>query len=536
MRKTLFILLALAALVSCVKEQPVESAFHTLPYSAWVSEAPDTRATLSEEGGLHYVFQADDRLYVSGTGAAAGKLYGYLHLIAGNGTQRAHFEGDLYCANDFYVNASTPISLTLVGASDRIHGASNARLLDTPVYASGAFAPTFAQAVEQFGDFTAESTFGAKEFTLAQQSSFVLLNISVDPGKVGDGDPVPVVIYNNGSEIWSGSVPAVSPSVNESTVSFVVAFPGGTVLSGANVTVTEDGADKSFPMKDATLVSNYYYSVFNDTVDMDYFTVESTVANTQVTFNYAEAGDGVQYSRNRYTWTDYLTTDGAILLPNVGDKVYFRAKRTSYDRTNDKTVVSVDAASKKCYVYGDIMTLLCDPAQSGYVPATSVGEHAFRGAFQGATWLMSHSLKKLKLPSTDLSTGCYYRMFYGCTSLVTAPDLPATQLAVNCYYQMFYGCKALSSRIYLPATQMVEGAYFATFYDCLGVTDVTCLLEGEPTYAERVANFDKWFKNIVTSGTFRCPASMVDFWNTMKTNKANTFAGLPNTWTVTSVE
>ena len=31
-------------------------------------------------------------------------------------------------------------------------------------------------------------------------------------------------------------------------------------------------------------------------------------------------------------------------------------------------------------------------------------------------------------------------MFYGCTSLVTAPALPATTLAGRCYYIMFKGC------------------------------------------------------------------------------------------------
>ena len=34
-------------------------------------------------------------------------------------------------------------------------------------------------------------------------------------------------------------------------------------------------------------------------------------------------------------------------------------------------------------------------------------------------------------------------MFYGCTSLTTAPSLPATTLANNCYMNMFYGCRSL---------------------------------------------------------------------------------------------
>jgi hypothetical protein len=35
-------------------------------------------------------------------------------------------------------------------------------------------------------------------------------------------------------------------------------------------------------------------------------------------------------------------------------------------------------------------------------------------------------------------------MFYGCTSLTTAPELPATTLANGCYTQMFYGCSKLN--------------------------------------------------------------------------------------------
>ena len=36
-------------------------------------------------------------------------------------------------------------------------------------------------------------------------------------------------------------------------------------------------------------------------------------------------------------------------------------------------------------------------------------------------------------------------MFYGCTSLASAPALPATVLASICYREMFYGCANLAS-------------------------------------------------------------------------------------------
>ena len=43
----------------------------------------------------------------------------------------------------------------------------------------------------------------------------------------------------------------------------------------------------------------------------------------------------------------------------------------------------------------------------------------------------------------SMATNCYAYMFYGCTSLTTAPSLPATTLTTNCYFAMFYGCKKI---------------------------------------------------------------------------------------------
>lgn len=113
--------------------------------------------------------------------------------------------------------------------------------------------------------------------------------------------------------------------------------------------------------------------------------------------------------------------------------------------------------------------------------------------------------------------------------------LPATQLGQSCYREMFYGCTSLSSAVVLPARNMVSGCYFATFYDCRALTSVTCMLETAPTQAEKVANLDKWFKNITVRGTFKCPASMVTFWNSQKTSSATSFGSIPSSWTVQAV-
>ena len=35
-------------------------------------------------------------------------------------------------------------------------------------------------------------------------------------------------------------------------------------------------------------------------------------------------------------------------------------------------------------------------------------------------------------------------MYYGCRSLISAPELLATTLVTNCYQEMFYNCSSLS--------------------------------------------------------------------------------------------
>lgn len=61
---------------------------------------------------------------------------------------------------------------------------------------------------------------------------------------------------------------------------------------------------------------------------------------------------------------------------------------------------------------------------------------------------------------------CYSYMFYGCTSLTTAPALPTTTLVSYCYYNMFYGCTSLTTAPALPATTLTNFCYRRMFYGC----------------------------------------------------------------------
>ena len=94
-----------------------------------------------------------------------------------------------------------------------------------------------------------------------------------------------------------------------------------------------------------------------------------------------------------------------------------------------------------------------------------------------------------------LAEGCYQHMFYGCTSLTTAPELPATTLVEGCYQNMFIDCRNLNH------------------IKCLA-TDIS---------ANSCTNF--WVSGVAASGTFVKNANMSS-WRTGSSN------GIPRNWTV----
>ena len=100
------------------------------------------------------------------------------------------------------------------------------------------------------------------------------------------------------------------------------------------------------------------------------------------------------------------------------------------------------------------------------LPATTLGPNCYRGMFYGCTSLTTAP----ELPATTLADYCYQNMFNRCTSLTTAPELPATTLAYYCYYEMFRGCTALAAAPVLPATTLAYSCYSSMFYGCSSLT------------------------------------------------------------------
>ena len=150
----------------------------------------------------------------------------------------------------------------------------------------------------------------------------------------------------------------------------------------------------------------------------------------------------VEYSTDHNTWT---TWNGSA-VSSVGKKLYLRGSgnTTFYTSDGSQFVLSARVACS-----GNIQTLL----EYSNPPATILAEGCYFSMFYGCSSLT----KAPELPATTLTAGCYWHMFHGCSSLTQAPELPATTLAINCYRSMFYGCSSLTKAPELHATTLTAG-------------------------------------------------------------------------------
>jgi hypothetical protein len=236
------------------------------------------------------------------------------------------------------------------------------------------------------------------------------------------------------------------------------------------------------------------------TVSWGGFRIRVISNDTKITFNYNFANDGIEYSLDEgLSWTPYTT---AITL-NAGQVACIRGNRTNYrnagtDAWETPSNKPIFEANKKCYISGNIMTLLKDEV--------NISESAFQGAFSkggtAITYIDIDPEAPLLLPATTLAPKCYMQMFRNCTSLTRAPvfrvevpayrccynmlrlcsnltdastiELPATTLAEDCYRELFRQCSKLEYVPMLPAPTLVTGCYRQMFSGS-GIKSLVCL-------------------------------------------------------------
>ena len=172
----------------------------------------------------------------------------------------------------------------------------------------------------------------------------------------------------------------------------------------------------------------------------------------------ASAAKTIQYSKDQgATWTNITsTTSGVTVSVSAGDIVWFKGSNSSYYNSDYNSYFTL---SNKAHVYGNVNSL------TGIY--TWVDECCFCGLFNRCgSNLYTYDAKKIILPATTLAGSCYSGMFYGCTSLTTAPELPATTLASSCYNSMFEECTSLTTAPELPATTLAPWCYADMFNGC----------------------------------------------------------------------
>lgn len=126
------------------------------------------------------------------------------------------------------------------------------------------------------------------------------------------------------------------------------------------------------------------------------------------------------------------------------------------------------------------------------LPATVLVENCYRGMFSGCSSL----IEAPALPATVLAEYCYGDMFSGCSSLTKAPALPATVLAEYCYNGMFSGCTSLTKAPILPSPILVGGCYGYMFGGCSNLNYIKMLAY------DGTSNLSYWVDGVSQTGTF----------------------------------
>lgn len=256
---------------------------------------------------------------------------------------------------------------------------------------------------------------------------------------------------------------------------------------------------------------------------------DSTVSfNTQQT--------DIQYKINDGDWTDYVS-DTSLNLSD-GDKLCWLRNgiTTITNKVGQFSMTGSIAASGNCYSlitaeYKDFDDLTGWGGSNGIfyrlfyncsaltsapkLPANTLADQCYQSMFQKCSSLTTTPA----LPAENLAFRCYANMFGSCRSLINVNTLPATTLATGCYMEMFSFCTSLIVAPELNATTLVSSCYASMFSGCTLLNEVVCLATDNS--AETCTN--SWLSNVSETGDFYMDS--IATWITGPN-------GIPENWTV----
>ena len=167
-----------------------------------------------------------------------------------------------------------------------------------------------------------------------------------------------------------------------------------------------------------------------------YFTIQA-LETGNISFGIPLSTSLLKYRKNNGQWIE--TTDAVQIPVNSNDKIQISCICNAFRSSSScSSIFNIDTPY---IVYGNIMSLLYG---DDFKDKTDLTEKDSTFGYLFNSHKTLKNAENLILPATTLSSSCYSHMFYGCTSLVTAPELPATTLAEFCYYWMFQRCTSLN--------------------------------------------------------------------------------------------
>ena len=214
-------------------ETPVApSTSKTIPYTVTVGgDVASTRATVADDNKT-LKFASGDQLYITGT-----NIKGVLEIQDGIGSaSNATFSGTLTYSGSGSPADNLALTATLVsvqqtvGTQVSVDGAGAV----TVNYPTTAYCSSINDAVQKYSNLTGTSTYGAKAFTLTQQTAFLNFVITFDDG-TATNTTLSAVVSNGGAAICTANVTTVTDDGIKAK--FVLPVAAGTTLSSATVTM-----------------------------------------------------------------------------------------------------------------------------------------------------------------------------------------------------------------------------------------------------------------------------------------------------------
>ena len=173
---------------------------------------------------------------------------------------------------------------------------------------------------------------------------------------------------------------------------------------------------------------------FNKQIDYLCFTANTAGSTVALNKNGSPTAVTLETSTDWQNWSTY-TFGSTITLSSIWDKVYWR------NTSETTTWFSTDTSN----YYNFIMTWSIS-----------------------ASWDINYLLRKT---STDSMIYNYefYRLFDGCSVLITPPKLLAVSISNYCYSMMFRNCTSLVGISELPAITLKQGCYASMFLNCSSI-------------------------------------------------------------------